>query len=216
MKAKIRSQDGDTDYFDIVACVLQGDTLSPCLFIIGLDYVLKTCIDIMKDNGFKLAKERSRRYPAQTITDADDIALLVNTPAQAEILLHSLAWAADGIGLHISVDKKEYMCFNQRDNISTRNGSSLKLVDKFTFLGSSVSSTEKDINMQLAKAWIAINRLLVIWESDLTNKIKCSFFQAAVMSVLLYGCSTWTLTKCIEKKLDANYTRMLQAILSQS
>ncbi len=55
----------------------------------------------MKDNGFKLAKERSRRYPTQTITDvddADDIALLPNTPAQAENLLHSLERAAAGSG----------------------------------------------------------------------------------------------------------------------
>ena len=70
-KVKVHSPDGDTDYFDIVAGVLQGDTLAPYLFIICLDYVLRTSIDIMKENGFKLAKERSRRYTAQTITDAD-------------------------------------------------------------------------------------------------------------------------------------------------
>ena len=92
----------ETDYFDIVTGLLQGDTLAPYLFITCLDYILRMTIDIMKDNGFKLAKERSRRYPAQTITDvdyADDIALLVNTPAQAKTLLHSLervvvAWAS--------------------------------------------------------------------------------------------------------------------------
>ena len=76
----------------------------------------------MKDNGFKMAKERSRRYHTQTITDADyvnDIALLINTYAQ-------------------------------------------------------------------------------------------------VVSILLYGCTTWTLTKRIEKKLDDNYTIMLRAILNKS
>ena len=56
----------------------------------------------------------------------------------------------------------------------------------------------------------------VIWKSDLTNKMKCSFFQAAVVSILLYGCITWTLTKRLEKKLDGNYTRMLWAILNRS
>ncbi len=103
--------------------MLQGDTLAPYLFIISLDYVLRTSTDKMKDNGFKLAKEISRRYPALTITDtdyADDIALLANAPAQAETLLHNL-------------------CFNQTGDISTLGGSSLKLVDKFTNLGSSVT-----------------------------------------------------------------------------
>ena len=81
-KVKVSSSDGDTVYFDIVAGVLQGDTLAPYLFIICLEYVLRTSIDKMKDNGFKLTKERSRNYPALTITDADcayDIALLENT-----------------------------------------------------------------------------------------------------------------------------------------
>ena len=123
INVKVRHPDGDTDYFDIVAGVLQEDTLAPYLFIICLDYVLRTFIDKMKDNGFQLTKERSRRYPAHTITDADyadDIALLSNTPAQTETLLHSLERAAAGIGLHVFY-KTEYMCFNQRDDISTLN-----------------------------------------------------------------------------------------------
>ena len=76
----------------------------------------------MKDNGFKLTKERSRKYPAQTITDVD-------------------------YALHINAFKPEYICFSQRGDMSTQNGNSLKLVDKFTYQGSSVSSTETDFNM---------------------------------------------------------------------
>ena len=93
------------------------------------------------------------------------------------------------------------MYFNQTGDIFTPDGSSLKLVDKFTYQGSSVSSTEKDIDMQLMKAWTAIDKLSIIWKSDLTDKMKRSFFQAAVVSILLYGCTTWTLTKRLEKKL---------------
>ncbi len=60
------------------------------------------------------------------------------------------------------------MCYNQTGDISTLDGTPLKLVDKFTYLGSSVSSTEKDIDSKLTKAWTAINRLSIIWRSDLT------------------------------------------------
>ena len=143
---------------------------------------------------------------------ADDIALLANTSAQIETLLHSLERAAAGRGLHVNADKTEYICFNPRGDISTLNGSSLKLVDKFTNLGNSVSWTEKDINTLLAKAWTAIVRLLVIWKSNLIDKIKRSFVQAAVVSILLYGSTTWTLTKRMVKNLCSNYTRMLLAI----
>ena len=108
------------------------------------------------------------------------------------------------------------MCYNQTGNIATLDGASLKLVDKFTYLGSSVSSTEKDIDTRLMKAWTAIDRLSIIWKSDLTDKMKRSFFQAAVVSILLYGCTTWMLTKRLEKKLDGNYTRMLRAVLNKS
>ena len=62
------------------------------------------------------------------VDKVDDIALLTNTPAQAESLLHSLEQAADGIGLHVNIGKTEYTCFNQRGGI-TLNGSPLKLVD---------------------------------------------------------------------------------------
>ena len=97
-----------------------------------------------------------------------------------------------------------------------KRGTSLKLVDKFTYQGNSVESTEKDIDTRLTKAWTAINRLSIIWKSDLTDKMKRSFFQAAVTSILLYGYTTWTLTKRLEKKLDGNYARMLRAILNKS
>ena len=89
----------------------------------------------MRDNGFKLVKERSRRYPAQTITDADytdDIALLANTAAQAETLRHSLERATAGISLIVNAEKREYMWFNQRGDISTLESGLFKLVDKFT------------------------------------------------------------------------------------
>ena len=87
---------------------------------------------------------------------------------------------------------------------------------KFTYLGSSVSSTEKDIDTRLTKAWTAIDKLSIIGKSDLTNKMKRSFFKTWVVSILLYGCTTWMLTKRLEKKLDGNYTRMLRAILNKS
>ena len=192
--------------------------ISPISICHLLYYVPTTCIDIMKDNDFKQAKERSWRYLAQTITDADnanDIALLANTPAQAESLLHSLERAAVGIGLYDNADKTEYKCFNQRGDISTLNCSSLKLVDKFTYPESSVSLTEKDTNTRLAKSWTTNDRLSVIGKSDMTDKIKRNFFQAAVVSILLYGCTTRTLTKRMETKLG-NYPRMSWAIWNKS
>ena len=173
--------------------------------------MLRTSIDKIRENGFELTKKRRQKVPRKLITDtgyADDIAILANTPNQTETLLHCLERVTAGIGLHVNAHKTEYMCYNQTCDISTLDGTSLKLVDKFTYLGSRVSSTKKDIDTRLTKPWTAIDRLSIIWKSDLTDKMKRSFFQAAVVSILLYGCTTWTLKKRLEKKLDGNYTRM--------
>ena len=101
----------------------------------------------MKANDFKLAKKRRRRYPAQTITEAD----YADDSTYGKYTRRSRNPA----------DKMKYMCFNQRGDIYTLNGSSQKLVGKFTNLGSSVSSTETDINMRLAKVWKANGMLLI-------------------------------------------------------
>ena len=170
-KVKVRSPDGDADYFDIVAGVLQRNTLAPYHFIICLDYVLGTSIDKIKENDFELKKKR--RYPAKTITNADyadDIGLLANVPAHAETLLHSLERAAAGIGPHVNAHKTKYMCFNQTGDISTLNGNSLKQVDKFTYQGSSFSFTGTDIDTRQTKVWTATDRLSVVWKSDQTDK----------------------------------------------
>ena len=109
---------------------------------------------LMKESDFKLEKERSRKCSTQTISDADyadDIAHLANTPTQAKTLLHSLERAVGGKDLHVKANKTEYMCFNQRGDIFTLKGGNLKLLDKFNYQGSSVSSTDKDVNTRLEK-----------------------------------------------------------------
>ena len=169
----------------------------------------------MKENCFTLRKARSRWYPAETITDADytdDITLLANTPTQVESLLHGLEQAAGCIGCHVNADKIEYICFNQkRGNLHTKWW--------FSETSGQVHIHRKQrliINMRLAKAWTAIDRLSIICKSNLSNEIKRNFFQAAAVSILLYGCTTWALTKRIEKKLDGSCSRMLRVTLNKS
>ena len=88
------------------------------------------------------------------------------------------------------------------------------VVDQCTYLSSNISSTVSNVN--IVKAWTAIDGLLIIWKPDLSYKIKLNFYQTVTVSVLLYGCILWVLTKCMEKKLDGNYKRMLHAILNKS
>ena len=107
-------------------------------------------------------------------------------------------------------DKTENMCFNQRP-IFTLNGGSLKLVDTCTYLSSSVSSAENDVSICLAKAWTAIDWLSIVWKSDLSDKSKQDFFQAVVVSILLYRCTTNVLRKMYwENVLRKSFTETTQ------
>ena len=128
------------DIFDIVAGVLQGDTLAQCLLISNLDNAIQTLIDLMKENGFTEKKARSRRYQAQTIMDvdlADNGALLVNT---FKSLLQNLEKAAGGRDLYVNAEKQRTSVSITIKQETTLRGRSLKLVVKFSCLGSSVSS----------------------------------------------------------------------------
>ena len=80
--------------------------------------------------------------------------------------------AARSIGLYINLNKTEFMCFNQYGTISPLNSTPLKYVGPFIYLGSNIASIESDVNKHTGKAWAAIDRLLTIWKSDLSEEIK--------------------------------------------
>ena len=100
--------DGDTDFFEIVTRVLQGDTY---MFIICLVNILWLSIDLIKENGFTLKRARNRQYLTEIVTDldyADDLGLLANTPLHVKTLQHSLEQAAGVIVLNVDTNKTEF------------------------------------------------------------------------------------------------------------
>ena len=137
-QSMVRSPDGDTDFFDISAGVLQGDTLAPYIFIICLDYVLRKALDKNNELGFTLTKQKSKCYPAMKITDADyadDLAVLADILKDATFLLHSIERTAKEIGLYLNADKTEFICFNQdaSEGMRSLNGEKIKQVDDFKY-----------------------------------------------------------------------------------
>ena len=105
-------------FFNNVPGVLQGYTLASRLFIICLDYLLRTLINLIKRNGFTLKKTRIRQYPTVTDIDyANDLELLSNTPAQTKFLLHSLEQAPGDIDLYMNANKTEFKVLKRRSYI---------------------------------------------------------------------------------------------------
>ena len=165
-----RSPDGDTSFFDINAGVLQGDTLAPILFVISLDFVLRTLLDKHHHLCFTLSPRLSSRYAPEKLTDvdyADDLAITADTITNATVLLHNLENATNEVGLYVNASKAKFISFNQQGSIQTVSGESTELVESFIYLGSEINSTKKDMKIRIAKAWTALNKMDTIWKSAL-------------------------------------------------
>ena len=147
----VRSSDGDIEFFDIIAGVLQGDTLAPYLFIIVLDYVLRN-LDQNENFDFTLRKQLSRRYPDEMLTDvgfADDLALLSDKIGNAEKLLKILETAAASVGFYINTTKTKLIAVNTEGTITAQNGCDLEQVNDFNYLDSKIISSENDIQVRI-------------------------------------------------------------------
>uniref|UniRef100_A0A3B1IYM6 Reverse transcriptase domain-containing protein n=1 Tax=Astyanax mexicanus TaxID=7994 RepID=A0A3B1IYM6_ASTMX len=193
-RAKVVTPDGNSEEFDILAGVMQGDTLAPFLFIIVLDYALRKAINGREQElGFTLSPRKSSRYPAVVLTDldfADDISLLSDNVEQAQILLSRVELECAKVGLRLNAKKTEVITYNippEHLPLTTAGGTVLNEVDDFKYLGSWVNSTEQDLKVRKALAWRALNGMASVWNSSLPRQIKLSFFYATVESVLLYG-----------------------------
>ena len=111
------------------------------MFILCLDYILKTSVDIKAELGFTLTERRSRRYPATHITDidySDDIAITKNNMKSANTLLHQIEVTSNEIGLSINTLKNQYMKLNQNSDsddiiINSINGNFFCKSGKFLF-----------------------------------------------------------------------------------
>ena len=220
--AQIITPDGETQFFDIVAGIFQGDTLAPFLFIMVLDYALRQAYNSSNsETGIVLEPRKGSRQPEIRLRDssyADDIALLNKSLALAEELLHSVESAASHCGLYLNSTKTELLAINipGTDTIKSLSGNDLKRVDTFKYLGSSIPDSFHDFKIRKAMAWDACNKLHRVWTSHLDNKLKIRFFRACVESVLLYGSETWTISAKMKARIDGCYTRLLRRALHVS
>ena len=225
LKAKVVSPDGDTQYFNICAGVMQGDTLAPSLFVTVLDYALRKAVTGREEDlGFTLVKRQSKRHPALCLCDldfADDLVLLSNEIDQAKKPVQAIEKESGRVALKLNTKKTKAMFFNTPPTtIQTLEGKSIGQAitesgkQDFKYLGSWCDQTN-DLHTRKALVWKALNKLDKIWKSDLAKKHKLNFFRATVESISLYGCATWTLSKAEEKALDGTYTRMLKKVYNR-
>ena len=165
--ANVLSPDEETEFFNILAGVLQGNTPAPYLFAIIIDYVMRSAINGMEvELGFQLHPRKSRRVPATYLTDldfADDIALLSTELLEAYEFLHRVENEAVRIELHVNAKETEVMTYNLdrlNNQLKSRNDGAIKEVQNFKYLGGWLESSEKHIAYRKAPlAWPTCHKL---------------------------------------------------------
>jgi len=228
----VRSEDGTSDFFEIRTGVLQGDTLAPFLFIIMIDYVMRTAIDKLSiydvDVGItivpsKRGTARTGSIPAIVLSDldfADDIVLCTGNIENNQKFLDAVEFCAADIGLFINRKKTEFIAVGRAllacsVGLSVKEGS-IKQVDDFKYLGSWIMNSKKDIGVRIGIAWSTIKKLNKVWKSQLERGFKIEIYNSLIQSVLLYSCETWSLTKTLEKQLNGARNRLLRYALNIS
>jgi hypothetical protein len=210
-----------SDPFNITTGVLQGDVLAPFLFVIVIDYVMSNS---ESDFGFEYLESegtRSRRVPSRKLGDlgfADDIALLENKISTSNRQLETVARNAKQVGLHINTEKTEYMTLNQpkeeQEQQLMLDNTELKRVNDFKYLGANLACAHTDLRARKGQAWGAFWKLKNIWYAKhLEPKLKINIYKVAVLSILLYGAETWTITPVMEREINGFGTNCLRIIL---
>ena len=202
-----------TEPFFVQTGVRQGCLLSPTIFLIVIDWVMRKAT---KDRRMGIQWTLTKQL--EDLDFADDISLLAHRHEDAQTKLEHVAEEAEKVGLQININKTEVMRVNNnRQEAIQLQGKEIKEADSFTYLGSVVSKdggTDEDIRNRINKARHAFNTLRPIWRAtslSLQNKIR--IFGTNVKSVLLYGSETWRVTKTNTNKLQTFINKCLRNVL---
>ena len=202
-----------TEPFSVHTGVRQGCLLSPTIFLLVIDWIMRQATA-----GKKTGIQWTFMKQLEDLDFADDISLLSHRHQDAQEKLSHVAEEAEKTGLQINIGKTKVMRVNNKKEDPLRlHQETIKEVDKFVYLGSVVSKeggTDEDIKCRTNKARHAFNSLRPFWRStalSLNNKIR--IFNTNVKSVLLYGSETWRVTKTNTHKLQTFTNRCLKNIL---
>ena len=107
-----------------------------------------------------------------------------------------------------------YINIHQASSLTTTAGIPIRETTSFKYLGSHIPNSYTDFINRKGQAWAAMGKLSKIWKSSVSREVKLRFLNASVISILLYGSETWTVTKRLKKRIDGCYTRLLRKALN--
>nr|KAG5686144.1 hypothetical protein BaRGS_024758 [Batillaria attramentaria] len=203
-----------SESFEVKTGVRQGCLLSPFLFLLVIDWIMKTTTA-----GRKNGIQWTLWTQLDDLDFADDLALLSHSHSQMQDKTTRLEATSAGTGLKINRKKTELMKINTTANTPvTVGGEPIREVESFVYLGSVVDGqggTDRDVTARIGKARAAMVMLKNIWASKVVSiRTKLRIFNSNVKSVLLYGCETWRTTKTMQQKIQTFLNTCLRRIFN--
>jgi hypothetical protein len=201
-EATVRTENGDTEWFTIGQGVRQGCILSPYLFNIYAEYIMRKAFDEF-DGQVSVG--------GRTITNlryADDTTLIARTAEELLELIGRVKAASEQYGLYLNVKKTKIMiCGDEKQQSMVVDGEEVDQVDTFNFLGSFIvkdGGSSAEIKRRLAMAKTSASTLSNIWkDKEITRATKIRVMKALVFPVALYGCETWAVGKADRRAISA-------------
>ena len=149
---------------------------------------------------------------------ADDIDGLAGSEDELVNLVKSLDESAKAYGMQISAEKTQLMT-NNSNGINSKikvDNKELEVVQSFKYFGAIVSDqgSKPEIISRIGQTVSAINKLKTIWKDrsiSISSKIRLA--RSLVISIFLYACETWTMTKEMEKRIQALEMKCFRRIL---
>ena len=203
------------EFFRTTVGVRQGCLLSPTLFNLFLEKIMQ---ETLHDHVTTIS---IGGRPVCNLRFADDIDLMAGSNSELQELTTKLSERASAYGMEISTTKSKVMVNSVRDasvNI-TMNGEQLEEVSYFKYLGATLSkdgSCSTEIRTRIATATAAMARLTRVWKSKMSFATKYHLYKSLVVSIVLYGCETWTLHAEEERRIQAFEYKCMRRLLKIS
>ena len=198
-EATVRTGHGTTDWFQVGKGVCQGNILSPCLFNLYAEYIMRNTGQDEAQAGIKIAGRNSNnlRY-------TDDTTLMAESE-ELNSLLMKVKEESEKVGLKLNIQKTKIMASGPITSWEI-DGETVETVADFIFLGSKI--TADDCSHEIKRCLLLGRKVMTNMDSilksrDITLSIKVCLVKAMVFPVVMYECQSWTVKKAERRRTDA-------------